>query len=44
LKGQKKAKALLFREEEKAHSEELGGRGQEKPTNHLHSVCEWETT
>jgi hypothetical protein len=29
----KKAKALLFREEEKAHSEEPGGRGQEKPTN-----------
>jgi hypothetical protein len=42
LKGQKKAKALLFGEEEKTHPEEPNRCGQEEPTNHLHSICEWE--
>ena len=42
LKDQKKAKALLFREEEKTHAEEPNCCGQEEPTNHLHSICEWQ--
>lgn len=42
LKGQKKAKALLFLEEEKAHAEEPNCCGQEEPTNHLHSIYEWQ--
>jgi hypothetical protein len=39
----KKAKALLFWEEKKAHSEESNCCGQKEPTNHLHSICEWQT-
>jgi hypothetical protein len=42
LKGQKQAKAFLFREEEKAHAEEPNCCGQDEPTNHLHNICEWE--
>jgi len=42
LKGQKKAKALLFREEEKAHAKEPNCCGQKESTNHLHSICQWE--
>jgi hypothetical protein len=43
LRDQKKAKALLFWKEEKAHPEEPNYCGQEEPTNHLHSICEWQT-
>jgi hypothetical protein len=44
LKGQKKAKALLLGEEEKAHSEEPVYRGQEESTNNLYGVCQWKAT
>jgi hypothetical protein len=43
LRGQKKTKALLFREEKKAHPEEPNYCGQKEPANHLHSICEWQT-
>lgn len=42
MKGQKKAKALLFGEEEKTHAEEPNYCRQEEPTNHLHGICEWQ--
>ena len=42
LKGQKKAKALLFWEEEETHAEESDCCRQKEPTNHLYSICKWQ--
>ncbi len=38
----KKAKALLFREEENTHTEEPNCGRQEESTNHLYSIYKWE--